>query len=208
MSGDLQFSLMEGRAARIMAWAAFAIVLLEDALYLGLIRTQANTAPDAFTVPFVGGYLLLMAALLGASLMRRHRIVAIRTALRGGAAGGLLVLGILALFSIGLPLVIAGALAAGATVRTLSRPHWTPSALSGVAAAAIAVAVLVAGFEVTERMIICPSRGFGSGGGYGLITGAYHYQCVDGRLNFQSGACNHGGATIDSNGNVVSTSSC
>lgn len=191
---------MEGRAARIMAWAAFAIVLLTDALYLGLMIGQPERSPDVFTVPFVAGYLLLMAVLLGISLLRRPRIVAARTWLRAGAAGGLLVLGILAAFSIGLPFILAGALATGAAVRALRGPQLTAAAFSGVAAALIAVALLVAGFEVTERMIVCPAHGSAGGGGTGLVTGPYYYECVNGQLRFHSGSCSS--SSIDSSGNV------
>lgn len=167
-----------------MAWAALITVLLEDAVYVVLIRAQAAAAPDKYTVPFVVAYLLLMAALLGISLAGR---AAWRMPLRAGAAGGLLVLGIIAAFSIGLPLIFAGILATGASVRTLKGPLWTPAGLFGAAAAAAAVAVLVAGFEVTERIIVCPSTGTMSGGGTGFVTGPYRYECVDGRLSFRSG---------------------
>jgi len=44
---------VEDRVGRIMAGVALAIVLLEDGIYLLLIRSQAETAPDAYTVPFV-----------------------------------------------------------------------------------------------------------------------------------------------------------
>jgi hypothetical protein len=197
---------MEGRASRMMVFAAFAIVLLTDALYLGLLMSQGDRPLDtAFTVPFVVGYLLLMAGLLGISLLRRPRTVAARTALRAGAAGGLLVLGVLAAMSIGLALILAGALATGAAVRSASRPHWKPSAFFGVAAATLAVVLLVAGFEITERMIICPSFGSMSGGGSGFITGPYYYDCVNGQLSFHSGQCSNG--SIDSNG-YVSHSGC
>jgi hypothetical protein len=191
---------VEARAPRIMAWAAFTIVLLTDALYLGLTIGQPERSPDVFTVPFVASYLLLIAALLGVSLLQRPRIIVARTALRAAAAGGLLVLGILAAFSIGLPFILAGMLATGATVRTLRGPHLTSSAFSGVAAALIAVAILVAGFEVTERMIMCPAHGSAGGGGTGLVTGPYYYECVDGQLDFHYGSCSS--SSIDSNGNV------
>jgi hypothetical protein len=192
---------MEGRASRMMVFAAFAVVLLTDALYLGLLMSQGDRPPDtAFTVPFVVGYLLLMAGLLGISLLRRRRIVAARTALRAGAAGGLLVLGVLAAMWIGLALILAGALATGAAVRTVSRPHWKPSAVFGVAAATLAVVLLVAGFEITERMIVCPAHGSMGGGGSGLVTGPYYYDCVNGQLSYHSGSCSS--SSIDSSGNV------
>ncbi len=176
------------RAARIMVWVAFAIVLIENALYFGLVRNLSDYAPDAYTVPFVTAYMLLMAVLLSVSLVQHPKIVLARTALRAGAAGGLLVLGIVAAFSIGLPLIVAGILAAGATVQTLAPPHLTPAAISGVLAAFACVALLVTGFEVTERLIVCPEHGTMSGGGSGFVTGPYHYECVDGRLSFHSGA--------------------
>jgi hypothetical protein len=71
---------------------------------------------------------VVVAALLAASLMRRLS-PALRLPLRAASAGGLLVLGVLALFSIGLPLVVAGAMATGATVRTLRGPLVTSSSL-------------------------------------------------------------------------------
>ena len=116
------------------------------------------------------------------------RVALVRLALRAAAAGGLLVLGVIAIFSFGLPLVIAGAMASGATVRTLRGPFVNPGSLAAVAAAAIAVALLVAGFEVTERMIVCPSQGTASGSGQGFVSGPYHYECVNGRLSFHSGS--------------------
>jgi hypothetical protein len=183
-----------------MIVAAFAIVLLTDALYVSLVLGQPDRPPDIFTALFVGGYLLLMAGLLGVSLLRRPRIVASRTALRAGAAGGLLVLGILAAFSIGPPFVVAGALATGAAVRAVSRSRWKSSTVFGVTAAALAVALLVAGLEVTERMIVCPAHGSMGGGGSGLVTGPYYYDCLNGQLSFHSGSCSSG--SIDSSSNA------
>jgi hypothetical protein len=69
--------------------------------------------------------------------------------LRAAAGAGLLVLGILAAFSIGMLIVAAGLLAGFALARTNSRPSewWT-----GVAASLVSVAVLLAGFQVTEGL--------------------------------------------------------
>jgi len=196
---------MDTRPARFMTWFAFIVVLATDIAYLLLIRaqntpsTQAGAAPDVFTVPFVAIYLVAVAALLAASLMHRLR-PSLRFALRTAAASGLLVLGVLSLFSIGLPLVVAGAMATGATVRTLRGPVLTFSSLFAVGAAVTAVVVLIAGFEVTERLIVCPAHGSSGGGGTGFVTGPYYYDCVDGRLTFHSGSCDS--SSIDANGNV------
>lgn len=195
---------IDTRPARFMTWFALVIVLATDAAYLSLVRGQTNGVDgqvlDAFTLPFVAGYVLAMAALLAASLVRWWSAAA-RMPLRAAAAGGLLVLGVIAIFSIGLPLVIAGAMTAGATVRTLRGPQLTKSSLSAVVAAVVAVVVLVAGFEVTERMIVCPVHGSMSGGGSGFITGPYYYDCFNGQLSFHSGTCNSG--STDSSGNIT-----
>jgi len=196
---------IDTRPARFMTWFALIVVLATELAYLLVIRSQnadaglAGGAPDAFTVPFVAAYLLVIAALLAASLMWRLS-PPVRLSLRTAAAAGLLVLGVLALFSIGVPLVVAGAMATGATVRTLRGPLLTSSSLFAVGAAVIAVVVLITGFEVTERMIVCPAQGSSGGGGNGFVTGPYYYDCVDGRLSFHSGSCSS--SSIDGSGNV------
>jgi hypothetical protein len=192
--------LIDSPPARFMSWFALVFAIATDAAYLLLKFGQSGASLEIVTVAFVVLYLVALAALLGASLRRRWSASA-RLPLRAGAAGGLLVLGVLAISSIGLPLLLAGALASGATVRTLRGPFATASSLLAVAAAVVAVAVLVAGFEVTERLIVCPAHGSASGGGSGLVTGPYQYDCVDGRLSFHSGSCTS--TAIDSSGNVT-----
>lgn len=182
-----------------MAWFALVVAFATSIAYALLIRAQGGYGGlDVLTVPFVTGYMLLMGALLAASLLRALP-ANLRMPMRAAAAGGLLVLGILALFSIGLPLVVAGAAATGSTVRTLRGPHVTSSSLTAVAGAVLAVALLVAGFEATERYIVCPPQGTYGGGGSGFVSGPYHYDCVDGKLTFRSGSCHGGG--VNSNGN-------
>ncbi|HEV1991322.1 MAG TPA: hypothetical protein VGR34_00490 [Candidatus Dormibacteraeota bacterium] len=127
-----------------------------------------------------------MAVLLTVSLMPRWTVTT-RMALRAAATGGLLVLSVVAMFSIGLRLVIAGAMATAATVRTVSRHRVMLSSVSAVGAAMIAVAILIAGFEVTDRLIVCPEQGTMGGGGFGFVTGQYEYECVDGKLTFHLG---------------------
>jgi len=179
---------------------AIVLVVVADALYLAIVFNQGVQPLESYTTPFIAVYLVLMAALPAASLMGRWSAT-VRGALRAAAAGGLLVLGVLALMSIGLALLIAGGLAAAATVRTWRRPLITSSNLLGVGSAVIAVAVLIAGFEVTERLIICPAQGSMGGGGSGFLTGPYYYDCVNGHLTFHSGSCNS--EAIDANGNIT-----
>ena len=191
---------VDSRAARLLTWVALILVLATDSAYGLLIRGQGGVSLDSYTVPFVAGYLLVLAALLIASLMPLPG-PAWRMPLRAAAAGGLLVLGVLAIFSVGLPLVIAGALATGATVRTLRGPQVTRASLSAIAAAVLAVVVLVGGFEVTQRVIVCPATGSSGGGGSGFVTGPYYYDCVNGQLTYHSGSCSS--SAIDSSGNVT-----
>jgi hypothetical protein len=62
--------------------------------------------------------------------------------------------------------------------------------LSEIAAVVIALTVLVGGFDVTQRLIVCPSTGTMGGGGSGFLTGTYSYECVNGTLTWHSGGCN------------------
>ena len=155
-------------AAALTLAAAIAYVLL-----------TAGNGFDRATMVFIAGYILLMAALQVASLRTgvgdRGGMI-----LRASAAGGMLVLGALALASIGLALVIASVLAFVSAGMVAVEKGPSAVVFSG-GAALLAVAVLIIGFEVTQRMVFCPSH---------------------------AGLCTHGGATIDANGNVVSTTGC
>jgi hypothetical protein len=200
-------STREGRTLRLLVWIAFVIVLVTAFGYVLIIRAQESYPPDVFTVPFVAAYLALMAAMLGVSLRQEKLAVRLRPVLRGGAAAGLLAIGVLALTSIGIVLVVAGGLATAAAVITLVGRRWS-AVLFEAAAALVALALLVTGFEVTERLIICPAKGFSGGSGYGFVTGGYHWTCVDGHLDFRSGFCASSGGGIDANGHAFATNNC
>jgi len=185
---------VDGRGTRVLVWVSAVVVVVMVAVYLALIRAQGGAAPDWLTVPFVTAYLLSAAALLAASVLRIRP--GVRAAMRAAAAAGLLVLGYLAGFSIGVPLILAGVLAAIATAATLSRVRG-PAVIAAPAAAVLAVALLVAGFEVSERVIACPATGTMGGGGVGLVTGPYHWSCADGTLHWSSGAQSSGSGSVN-----------
>jgi hypothetical protein len=203
-----QSAVHDSRTTRTLVLIAVVLVVMGDAGYVLIVATQGSYPPDAFTVPFLAGYWLVMAVMLGLSVLDRPRLAALRPALRAGAAAGLLVTGVLGLFSIGLPMVIAGALATGAAVRTLAGRDRRWAVSIEALAAVVAVVVVVAGLEVTARLILCPSHGASGGSGYGLVSGAYHWQCVDGRLTFASGLCSSQGGGVDANGHAFSTNNC
>lgn len=161
----------------------FAIV----AGYIAIIRSQGAPPPDnVTTVPFVAGYLLAMAGLLGVSLVERSGIVRLRPALRGAAAGGLLPMGVLALMSIGLAIVIVAGLAIAATVLALTARPSLKATSSAVAAAIVAVVVLAVGFDISWQTIVCPATGQSGGTTVGLFGNGTGYECNDGVLTITS----------------------
>jgi hypothetical protein len=161
----------------------FAIV----AGYIAIIRSQDTLPPDnVTTVPFVAGYLLAMAVLLAVSLIERPGIVRLRPALRGAAAGGLLVTGGLALASIGLAIVIVAGLATAATVLALTARPSLKATLSAVVAAIVSVVVLAIGFDISWQTIVCPATGQSGGTTVGLFGNGKTYECNDGVLTVTS----------------------
>ncbi|TMD11502.1 MAG: hypothetical protein E6I96_15095 [Chloroflexi bacterium] len=176
---------MERRSVLISSSVAFVIVLVADVVYVGLINAQGPSA-QPYIPRFVAGYLAVMAALIAVAMLPRQEIETIRVPLRAAAAAGLLVMGFLAAFTIGLPLVSAGILVTVALNRTVRTARSRPARLGGLLAAALAVALLLAGFELTQRLIDCPATGQTAGGGSGLVTGPYQWECVNGRPIFHS----------------------
>jgi hypothetical protein len=201
-----------GRGTAALIWGSIVLVLAVLIAYQLLIRGQGghgDTPPDLVAVvPFVSGYMALVVALLWLAVLDQPRFAMFRPAMLASAAAGLLLLGVFALFSIGLPLFVAGVLAAIAAIRVLVGRASRNAILSEVAAAVTAVLLLVGGFEVTQRIIVCPPNETIGGGGSGFLTGPYHYECVNGTLTWHSGECNSGGMVFDANGNPISTSSC
>ena len=200
-------SASESRTLRRLIWIAFVVVLVTDVGYVLIILAQDSAPGGDSRVVFVAAYIALMAELLGLSLLERPIVVRLRPVLRAGAAVGLLALGTLALMSIGIVLVVAGGLATAAAVMTLTGRRHSALISEGVAGA-VALVLLVTGFEVSERLIVCPSRGYMSGSGYGLVSGGYHWTCVDGRLDFRPGFCSSGGGGVDATGHAFAMNSC
>ena len=163
------------------------LVVVVDVLYVRyIVFVQDATSDQPWRVPFVASYLAAIAicALLSATLPAGSW----RLALIGAATAGLLVLGFFGLFSIGLPLFVMGLVAVGILVGQITRAQSRRAAAgASIAGILAAVVVLMAGFEITARIIACPPgavSGGGSGGGF--LTGSYSYTCQNGRaiVNF------------------------
>lgn len=193
---------------RWLAIAAAVIAGVVDVLYLGYVRSQSGPGDGQFlTVPFVAAFIALLA--IAAALSTRASAERIRPALLASSAAGLLAIGYIGLTSIGLPLLIAGMLALVAAVQSLRRAPRPAGRLQALAGVLVAAIVFVGGFNLTQRVISCPSTGFMSGSGQGfLFTGAYHYTCANGKLTMKDGFCNSSGASIDASGKVTSVSNC
>jgi len=111
-----------------------------------------------------------------------------RALLLGFSAAGLILLGFFAIFSIGLPLMVAGVLASLGLINAL-RPARSSGEPSGKASAAVAaggavlaVVVLLLGLSLTELVIRCPANRIESGSGAVLLGGPYQYSCDNGKL--------------------------
>ncbi|HYL08171.1 MAG TPA: hypothetical protein VEU76_06455 [Candidatus Udaeobacter sp.] len=175
---------MERRSVRILVWIALAVPLVMDAVYLSFIRSQGSYGPDIFTVPFVAAFMFLMTGMLAVSLFTEHPVL--RTLLRGGAAAGLLVLGVLGAFSIGLPILVAGVLAAVAFGVSIDRSRWLLSLGASAVAAFLCGGVFLVGIDAANRIIVCPPGVTEGGRGNGILLGPYQYQCSGGQLQWSS----------------------
>jgi len=170
-------------AGRVITVLAVVATLSVVALYITVIRSVDGPAQaDVLTVPFVAGYLLLMAALLAASLLVRPIA---RPALRAAASAGLFALGVLAGFTIGVAILIAAALAIASTVLAMIAEPSARSQISGTIAAVLAIALLVGGFEFTWNYLACPPAGESGGSTASFLGHGSIYACNNGVLTVQ-----------------------
>jgi hypothetical protein len=172
-----------------MRWAGVGAAIIAatvDVLYLGIVGSQGGSAPQFLRVPFVAAFIALMA--ICAALSARRSAARWRPLLLSISAAGLLLLGFFAIFSIGLPLMVAGVLASLGLINALgqarSSRETSGKAAAGMAAAGavVAVVVLLAGFSLTELAVRCPASGIESGSGPSLLGGSYQYSCENGKL--------------------------
>jgi hypothetical protein len=140
---------MERMSVVVPSILAVVVVLGIEVLYVSLIAAQGGAEPGSYVPHFIAGYLVLMAVLIVVALIPSPRVAGLRVPFRAAAAGGLLVFGMLLAMAFGLPIVLAGLLVGFALSRTKSRPaQWW----MGAAASLTSVAVLLAGFQLTEGL--------------------------------------------------------
>lgn len=167
-------------AERVLVSIAVVALAAITALYVVIISSQGGGDPATpLVTPFVAGYLLLSATSLAVSLFAP---AAVSPALRAGPSAGLVVLGVLAAFSIGVAVLIAAGLAIASTVLALRARPGVRSALSVAGGAVAAVVILVAGFQIAWSHIVCPASGEGGGTEPSFFGVGTSYECLGGVL--------------------------
>src|SRR6267378_5188554 len=138
---------------RWFAVAAAVIAAVTDVLYFGIVLGQGGHDSIRWRVAFVATFVAVLA--MTAALSSRASASAWRPGLLGLSTIGLLAMGFIAIFSIGLPLLVAGALAFIALVASLGAARQPAGVLKAGAGALVAVVIFVGGFEASERAIAC-----------------------------------------------------
>jgi hypothetical protein len=172
-----------------MRWAGLGAAIIaaaDDALYLGVLNTQGGSNPQFLRAPFVAAYIALTAIL--AALSTRASAARWRPLLLGISAAGLLLLGFFGIFSIGVPLMVAGVLASLGLIDALgpARPSGERSGKASAAIAAggavLAVVALLVGLSVTELAVRCPANGIEQVSGTDFLGSPYQFSCDNGKL--------------------------
>jgi hypothetical protein len=191
---------------RKLPLAGAGLVVVIDVFYLALIRSQASERVVSLRVPFVAGFIGVMA--LAAVLGSWRRLDRYARLLLGLSAGGLVAMGLIAIFSVGILILLAAVPIVIAAVQSLVRVRRPIGIVQAFGGLVLALAVFLAGIQLTEIPVACPLRGYEAGSGSGLVSGPYHWTCVNGKLTVAPGECTHGGATVDPSGTVIATSGC
>lgn len=137
------------RVASLPALGGAIGALAVDALYLNLIIQQGATPPGG-RVPFIALWIAIAALLAGVGAFTD--LPARRAWLLGWSAAALLALGVLAVFSIGIPLLLCGLPVALGALRAaeLLRLPWWVALLGPLLMLAVVAGALAIGFVLTD----------------------------------------------------------
>jgi hypothetical protein len=167
----------------VLVSVAAVAVLAIDALYVAIIRAQGGPPSDEpLVAPFVAGYLALLAAGLGATLVVPGLL---RVGVRGAAAGGLLLMAVLTGFSIGAGVLVGALVAIAALALTVSRHPSARTVLAAVAGIIVGVALLLVGLQLAWSHVVCSPSGQSGGTIPSLVGVGESYQCSDGVLTVE-----------------------
>jgi hypothetical protein len=132
-----------------LALAASVIAAATDVFYLWLIVHQGDgfSSRVVFVALYIAGIVLAVGSVGSARLIP----IEVRIALLAASTGGLLALGVLGLFSIGLPLLTAGGFSHAVWIRLArSSPRTARSHAVSAAAFAGTAGLLIGGIAVTH----------------------------------------------------------
>jgi hypothetical protein len=151
----------DGRSFRILVATSIVAIVAIEALYLAIVTNQGGPPPDTtWITPFVAGFLAVAAVLMLVWLAISGPL---RAGLLGSASGGLLLMGVLSAFSIGVPVLIAAALSTAGLVLTVRRRPVAKTIVSAIAGIVVSVGLLVGGFQVAWQRIEGPATGQSGG---------------------------------------------
>jgi len=191
------------RKARYLAFIGAVICAAVEVPYTDWML-HGGGGEYTYREPFIAsflGFIAVMAAAGAVFVQQRH----LASYLLMFSATGSLALGVVGIFSIGLPLILAAIpliVAAGLSSQHLGHRLVAPAAIAS------ALLVLLAGLAATELPYGCPQSGFSGGSGRVLFAVPYQWTCVNGKLTVSGRECTEGSAVIDVHGHVVSSSGC
>jgi hypothetical protein len=195
-------------ALRWVVLTAVIVACAVDIVYVSQIIGPPGGRPDplVWRSPFVAFFIAVMA--IAAALAIRPSAAGGRTVLLGLSSVGLLAMGYLAIFSVGLPLLVAGLGLLVALIYAVVASGQPAGVMRAAAGGLLALVIFFGGFELTAQAITCPVHAFEGGTGSSFLGGPYHYTCVDGKLTIRPGDCSHMGASMDASGHVIAVSDC
>src|SRR5207248_4201627 len=165
---------------RRLAGVAAIIAAVVDGFYYGFVSHPDGHDPLGWRVAFVATFIAVLA--ITAALSTRASATTWRPALLALSAIGLLSMGFIGIFSIGLPLLIAGALAFVALMFSLAASRQPAGILKAGAGGLLALAIFLGGFGATDHAIGCPATGVDLGCGAVVLIRPYRVACVVGEL--------------------------
>ena len=123
-----------------------AISVVVAFVYLGIVYRHDHGLPAR--AAFLALYLIVVAVVLGLTFRVTGSVL--RAAMLAGAVNSLIVIGFLGLFSIGLPLLAAGALTLPTTMRALSEAPQPSGPAIAALSSLVAVAIIIFGLLATR----------------------------------------------------------
>lgn len=197
-----------GRPLRWIVTAALVVAAVVDILYVSYLSRPPGGRGNSliWRGPFIAAFIAVMA--IAVALTLRSSASRWRTLLLGLSSIGLMAIGFVGIFSIGLPLLAAGLASLAVLIGILLASPRRSEVLKAAAGGLLALAIFFSGLELTAQAISCPAHGFEGGTGSSFLGGPYHYLCVDGKLTIRPGDCNHMGASMDPNGRVTAVTDC